>query len=235
MRWRECSMYINRGPGFFPLQGIFGRHAGRLGIRPDDAPRGTDAAYAANLFNPSPTGNARFSPIRDEAGAVIPTLYAATTPRGALMETIFHDVPYKAGFKRVSTSRMARKFHSTLAFHVDFRLVDLSRVALRKLGVAPSHLIDTTKAHYPKPGAGLRRSMRNTRRRRGCAGPAGKTIGRKRSCSSGPESNLRILCPPGVLHRSSKAARSTISQKRWQPILESCSIDRGMTGHFEIP
>ena len=53
-----------------------------------------DAAYAANLFNPSPTGNARFSPIRDEAGAVIPTLYAATTPRGALMETIFHDVPY---------------------------------------------------------------------------------------------------------------------------------------------
>jgi hypothetical protein len=25
-----------------------------------------DAAYAANLFNSSPTGNARFSPIRDE-------------------------------------------------------------------------------------------------------------------------------------------------------------------------
>jgi hypothetical protein len=106
------------------------------------------AAYAANLFNPSPTGNARFSPIRDEAGAVIPTLYAATTPRGALMETIFHDVPYKPGFKRVSTSRMAGKLHSTIAFHVDFRLVDLSRVALRKLGVAPSHLIDTTKARY---------------------------------------------------------------------------------------
>jgi len=94
-----------------------------------------DAAYAANLFNPSPTGNARFSPIRDEDGEVIPTLYAATTPRGALMETIFHDVPYKPSFKRVSTSRMAGKLHSTLAFHVDFRLVDLSRVALRKLGV----------------------------------------------------------------------------------------------------
>ena len=28
-----------------------------------------DAAYAANLFSPSSTGNARFSPIRDEAGA----------------------------------------------------------------------------------------------------------------------------------------------------------------------
>jgi hypothetical protein len=45
---------------------------------------------------------------------------------------------------------MAGKLHSTLAFQVDFRLVDLSRVALRKLGVAPSHLIDTTKAHYPE-------------------------------------------------------------------------------------
>jgi len=109
-----------------------------------------DAAYAANLFNPSPAGNARFSPIRDEAGLVIPTLYAATTPRGALMETIFHDVPYKSGFKRVSTSRMADKLHSMLTFQVDFRLIDLSRVALRKLGVAPSHLIDTTKAHYPE-------------------------------------------------------------------------------------
>ena len=109
-----------------------------------------DAAYAANLFNPSPAGNARFSPIHDEAGAVIPTLYAATTPRGALMETIFHDVPYKRGFKRVSTSRMAGKLHSTLAFQVDFRLIDLTRIALRKLGVAPSHLIDTTKAHYPE-------------------------------------------------------------------------------------
>ena len=109
-----------------------------------------DAAYGANLFNPSPTGNARFSPIRDEAGVVIETLYAATTPRGALMETIFHDVPYKSGFKRVSASRMAGKLHSTLTFQVDFRLIDLSRVALRKLGVAPSHLIDTTKTHYPE-------------------------------------------------------------------------------------
>ncbi len=109
-----------------------------------------DATYAANLFNPGPAGNARFSPIRDDGGAVIPTLYAATTPRGALMETIFHDVPYKSGFKRVSTSRMAGKLHSTLTFQADFRLIDLSRVALRKLGVAPSHLIDTTKAHYPE-------------------------------------------------------------------------------------
>jgi hypothetical protein len=109
-----------------------------------------DARYAANLFNPSKSGNARFSPIRDEVGVVIPTLYAATTPRGALMETTFHDVPYKSGFKRVSTSRMAGKLHSTLTFQVDFRLIDLSRVALRKLGVAPSHLIDTTKAHYPE-------------------------------------------------------------------------------------
>lgn len=54
------------------------------------------------------------------------------------------DVPQKRGFKRVSTSRMTGQLHSTLALQVDFRLVDLSMVALRKLGVEPSHLIDKT-------------------------------------------------------------------------------------------
>jgi hypothetical protein len=53
-----------------------------------------DAIYAVDQFNPSPKGNARFSPILDPSGKVIPTLYAATTPRGALMESVFRDIPY---------------------------------------------------------------------------------------------------------------------------------------------
>src|SRR6202453_1038491 len=92
-----------------------------------------DAVYAVDSFNPSKLGNARFSPIRDSAGEVIPTLYAATTPQGALMETIFHDVPYKPGFKRVSAGRLEGKLSSTLVFLSDFQLIDLGKIGLRRL------------------------------------------------------------------------------------------------------
>jgi RES domain len=50
-------------------------------------------------FNPSPARNARFSPLVNAAGPVIPTLYAGTTLDCALMETVFHDVPFVAGPK----------------------------------------------------------------------------------------------------------------------------------------
>ena len=45
-----------------------------------------ETIYAVDQFNPSSKGNARFSPIHDPSGNVIPTLYASTTSRGALME-----------------------------------------------------------------------------------------------------------------------------------------------------
>jgi RES domain len=108
-----------------------------------------ETVYAVNEFNPSPKGNARFSPILDPSGKVIPTLYAATTPRGALMESVFRDVPYRAGFKHVDRKRLEGRTCSTLLFQTNFQLLDLSKVALRGLGIPPRRLIDTTKAHYP--------------------------------------------------------------------------------------
>lgn len=108
-----------------------------------------DAIYAPDQFNPSPKGNARFSPIFDATGKVIPTLYAATTPRGALMESVFRDVPYRTGFKHVDAKRLEAKVCSTIQFQADFQLLDMSKVALRGLGIPPRQLIDTTKAHYP--------------------------------------------------------------------------------------
>src|SRR5580700_5103138 len=108
-----------------------------------------DAIYAADQFNPSPKGNARFSPILDPSGNVIPPLYAATTPRGALMESVFRDVPCRTGFKHIDSKRLEGRVCSTLLFQADFQLLDLSKVALRGLGIPPRQLIDTTKAHYP--------------------------------------------------------------------------------------
>ncbi|MGC9200071.1 MAG: RES family NAD+ phosphorylase [Acidobacteriaceae bacterium] len=109
-----------------------------------------ETIYAADQFNPSLKGNARFSPIHDPSGSVIPTLYAATTPRGALMESVFRDVPYRAGFKNVDPKRLEGKLCSTFRFRTDFHLLDLSKVALRGLGIQPRQLIDTTKARYPE-------------------------------------------------------------------------------------
>jgi hypothetical protein len=107
-----------------------------------------DLAFGGSAFNTSTKGNARFSPITDDAGVLIPTLYAGTTLDCALMETIFHDVPFKAGFKPFSKLKMDGKVHSVLLPTADLRLIDLGTVALHKLGVKRTQLIDTTKAHY---------------------------------------------------------------------------------------
>lgn len=107
-----------------------------------------ETIYAVDRFNSSRKGNARFSPVLDPSGNVIPTLYAATTSRGALMESVFRDVPYRSGFKHVDLKRLEGRVCSTLLFQTNFQLLDLSKVALRGLGISPRRLIDTTKAHY---------------------------------------------------------------------------------------
>lgn len=133
-----------------------------------------DAIYAVDQFNPSSKGNARFSPIHDSRGNVIPTLYAATTARGALMESVFRDVPYRAGFKHVDAERLEGKACSTLLFQTDFQLLDLSKVALRGLGIPPRQLIDTTKAHYPATRAWADRYTLPIRKFRAFSGRHGR-------------------------------------------------------------
>jgi hypothetical protein len=80
---------------------------------------------------------------------VIPTLYAGTTLDCALMETVFHDVPYAAVPKMLSKAKhVAGRSHSSLKFRVDLTLVDLSTICLRRLGISRSQLIDTDASHY---------------------------------------------------------------------------------------
>lgn len=105
--------------------------------------------YAADEFNPGKKGNARFSPIVDKSGKPIPTLYAGDTMACALMETVFHDVPYTAGLKTFSKSKLTDQVHSVLRVDATLQLVDLSSVALRKLGLTRKQLIDTEKYQYP--------------------------------------------------------------------------------------
>lgn len=108
------------------------------------------AIYKADQFNDSRKGDARFSPLMDaERKAVIPTLYAGTTLDCALMESVFHDVPYRPGLKTVSKSKYVEgAICSTLRLTANLQLVDLSSVALHKLGVAPADLTQTEAACY---------------------------------------------------------------------------------------
>lgn len=105
--------------------------------------------YQPDQFNPGVHGNARFSPIQDDQGRAVPTLYGGTTVECALMEAVFHDVPHTAGFKSFDKGKLAGQVHSAVQVSQPLHLVDLSSVPLRKLGVTRKQLIDTEKDQYP--------------------------------------------------------------------------------------
>jgi hypothetical protein len=48
----------------------------------------------------------------------------------ALMETIFHDVPFIAGFKPPSIKKMVGKVHAVLTSNIDSKSIDLSAIRL---------------------------------------------------------------------------------------------------------
>lgn len=105
--------------------------------------------YQADQFNPGVRGNARFSPIQNDQGQPIPTLYGGTTMDCALMETVFHDVPHTAGFKSFDKGKLVGQVHSTVKVARPLQVVDLASVPLRKLGITRKQLIDTEKDQYP--------------------------------------------------------------------------------------
>lgn len=105
-------------------------------------------AYQAEQFNPG-VGNARFSPISDTNGISIPTLYGGASFACAARESFFHDVPYVAGLKTVEKNRLDHRTYSVIVLSVDLKLVDLSTIPLRKLGIERKDLIDTEKDRYP--------------------------------------------------------------------------------------
>ncbi|WP_434702569.1 RES family NAD+ phosphorylase [Pseudomonas sp. Z1-12] len=88
--------------------------------------------YQPVQFNPGVHGNARFSPIQDDQGRAIPTLYGGTTVDCALMETVFHDVPHTAGFKSFDKGKLTGQVHSAVQVSQPLHLVDLSNVSLRR-------------------------------------------------------------------------------------------------------
>ena len=105
--------------------------------------------YGGVQFNPGVQGNARFSPIKNIEGKPIPTLYGGSSFACAAMESVFHDVPFAAGYKTFDKNKLDGQVQSRFDAPAGLLLADLGSKALRKLGVQRNALIDTEKDQYP--------------------------------------------------------------------------------------
>ena len=99
----------------------------------------------ANAFNPG-HGRGRFHPVRDGRGESIPTLYAADEIDGALSETVFRGVRGSGG--RLHRADLESLYLSRLVLEVDLRLVDLTGLALRRLGLTRGQLLEAPERLY---------------------------------------------------------------------------------------
>ncbi len=104
--------------------------------------------FAVDGFNRTHLGQARFSPL-EVAGTIVPTLYAASTLEVALMETVWHDAPSPShGFHLVLNEATEPRRVGSLKPSAALRLVDLTALGLRRLGLARSDVIDSDPAGY---------------------------------------------------------------------------------------
>lgn len=103
--------------------------------------------FSGATFNPCRGGATRFSPIWTQAGACIPTFYAATTFDGAAYETIFRDPPSKyGGYRR---QLLEDRGVSVIAPERTLRLVGLFTPGLRRLGIPSEEMFQAHDSVYP--------------------------------------------------------------------------------------
>lgn len=104
--------------------------------------------YRAAQFNPGLGGPTRFAPFNDSAGVPVPSLYAGTTLRAAIHETIFHDIPANAGTKAVRRQEVHMRTHSEIELVRDLRLVALRNPTLGRWRISRNDLISSSPALY---------------------------------------------------------------------------------------
>jgi hypothetical protein len=109
--------------------------------------------YGAAQFNDTDLGNARFSPIRDSLGTIVPTIYAGQSFECAVSEIILRcpdaPPPSISTFTIVHPSDFVDYVHSKLRTSVDLKLVDLTVAGQRSLGVNGNALLAGPRSTYP--------------------------------------------------------------------------------------
>ena len=104
--------------------------------------------FRAAQFNPGLGGPTRFAPFSGPAGTPVPSLYAASTLRAAIHETIYHDIPASALIKTVRVNDVQSRTHSELRTARDLRLIELRNVTLGRWGISRAELISSCAAQY---------------------------------------------------------------------------------------
>jgi hypothetical protein len=105
-------------------------------------------ALGATEFNNS-NDSRRFRPVTNK-GAIVPTLYGADLVKGALSESVFHDVPIRGKGRRIQRKALVPMMRSTTIPERDLRLVKLHSDGLKRLGVTHAELIETSARQYPR-------------------------------------------------------------------------------------
>ena len=108
-------------------------------------------SMGATEFNPSNVSR-RFRPVIHDAD-VVPTLYGADLPEGALSETVFHDVPVRGSGRRIQRKALVPMVRSTVIPNRPLRLVELHGAGLRRLQVSHGELIESSARQYPQTAA----------------------------------------------------------------------------------
>lgn len=108
--------------------------------------------FAPDAFNNSRRAYARFSPLIDPAtNQVIPTIYAAETPRGAIAEVVLHDLPMPStGYLHDWERDKASPLHLSAVTIGEVELVNLRATGLRAAGLEVAELFRTEAPDYPR-------------------------------------------------------------------------------------
>ncbi len=121
-------------------------------VHPHDPSTGR---FAPEAFNDSGLGNGRLSPIvaeQDGKRRVVPTLDAASTPAGALMETVLRAVPFpsEGHIFDLTGALQAPLRLSEIVQPEPVRLADLTTLGLQRMRLWPSDLFESEMDDYPR-------------------------------------------------------------------------------------
>jgi hypothetical protein len=99
-------------------------------------------------FSATATRRRRFSPIYAPDGSVVPAWYGATTERGAIFESVLHDIRPSHATPRVMPNEYLDRVLASVVTTRDLSLVDLTTDGLQAIGVGRTALIESTSRRY---------------------------------------------------------------------------------------
>jgi hypothetical protein len=133
-------------------------------VRIDVIPKGTvlhrchDARYPGDSFNPgrillANEYGARFSPIRDAALELIPTMYLASSCEAAIAESVFHDVVATGKTEFFDLRPFNNMHYIQLKLEWDLSVVSCRAPDCTYMGIDRDELIGSTQLEYSQTRA----------------------------------------------------------------------------------